>query len=203
MRTVKSVISAIQSVILAIVLAGSMAVQADARDQGINGLLLGAGGGALAGQAIGRDTEGTLVGAAVGGMVGYMVGNEMDKRNYDRGYVSAQPAVFPPPPPPRDIVPAAGDMVLAGDIVPATGRYHYGSRPRCERVVSLECWHGRCREVVKTVCWERDRWNRHWHGDRHWRDKHRHDYRHPHWRDNRWKHHDPWRGQRDRHRHHR
>ncbi|MHC4948101.1 MAG: glycine zipper domain-containing protein [Planctomycetota bacterium] len=43
------------------------------------GALLGAGVGALAGQAIGGDTEGTLIGAGVGAGAGYIVGNEMDK----------------------------------------------------------------------------------------------------------------------------
>ncbi|WP_417910637.1 glycine zipper domain-containing protein [Candidatus Electronema sp. PJ] len=55
----------------------------------------GAGGvaaGALAGQAIGRNTESTLIGAAVGGMLGYIVGNEMDKfdqQQLTRAYESA------------------------------------------------------------------------------------------------------------------
>src|SRR4029434_3167 len=35
------------------------------------GLLLGAGGGALAGQAIGHNTTGTLVGAGLGAGLGY------------------------------------------------------------------------------------------------------------------------------------
>jgi hypothetical protein len=43
------------------------------------GALLGAGIGALAGQAIGRDTEATLIGTAVGAGAGYVVGNESDK----------------------------------------------------------------------------------------------------------------------------
>jgi len=43
------------------------------------GALLGAGIGALAGQAIGRDTTGTLIGTAVGAGAGYAVGNESDK----------------------------------------------------------------------------------------------------------------------------
>ncbi len=182
----------VRSGIVAIILAASMAVQAEARDQGINGLLVGAGGGALAGQAIGRDTEGTLIGAAVGGMVGYMVGNEMDKQD-DRGYVSTQPAVFPPPPPPSDIVLASGGY---------GSRYYH--RPFCQNVVTFECRYGRCRDVIKTVCFERDRWNyrhwddrRHWRGnDRHWHNKH---WRDKHWRDHRWDGHD----RRDRHRHHR
>ncbi|HSV27451.1 MAG TPA: glycine zipper domain-containing protein [Sedimentisphaerales bacterium] len=45
------------------------------------GALIGAGGGALLGQAIGRDTEGTLIGAGVGALGGYVVGSQMDKRD--------------------------------------------------------------------------------------------------------------------------
>ena len=45
------------------------------------GALIGAGVGALAGQAIGGDTEGTLIGAGVGAGGGYIIGNESDKKN--------------------------------------------------------------------------------------------------------------------------
>jgi hypothetical protein len=48
---------------------------------GKSGTLIGAGGGALAGQAIGHNTTGTLIGAGVGAIGGYIVGNEMDKSN--------------------------------------------------------------------------------------------------------------------------
>ena len=44
------------------------------------GALIGAGVGALAGQAIGGDTEGTLIGAGVGAAGGYIIGNEQDKK---------------------------------------------------------------------------------------------------------------------------
>lgn len=43
------------------------------------GALLGAGIGALAGQAIGGDTEATLIGVAIGTGAGYIIGNESDK----------------------------------------------------------------------------------------------------------------------------
>jgi surface antigen len=46
----------------------------------------GAAAGAIAGQAIGRDTQSTLLGAAIGGMLGYVIGNEMDK--YDQAQLS-------------------------------------------------------------------------------------------------------------------
>lgn len=47
--------------------------------KGTQGVGIGAAGGAIVGQAIGRNTEATLIGAAVGSMLGYIVGNEMDK----------------------------------------------------------------------------------------------------------------------------
>ena len=45
---------------------------------------LGAGVGALAGQAIGHNSKGTLIGAGVGAGTGYIVGNEADKANTNR-----------------------------------------------------------------------------------------------------------------------
>jgi outer membrane lipoprotein SlyB len=45
-----------------------------------SGALVGTGVGALAGQAIGRNTAGTLIGAGVGAGAGYMIGNEADKK---------------------------------------------------------------------------------------------------------------------------
>jgi surface antigen len=52
--------------------------------KGTSGAAIGAAGGAIAGQAIGRSTTGTLIGAAVGGLLGYIVGNEMDKNDQAR-----------------------------------------------------------------------------------------------------------------------
>jgi len=40
------------------------------------GAFIGAGIGALAGQAIGNDTEGTLIGAAAGALIGGAIGND-------------------------------------------------------------------------------------------------------------------------------
>ena len=93
--------------------------------KGTKGAGVGAAGGAILGQAIGRNTEATLIGAAVGTMLGYIVGNEMDKfdrqelngtyetapsgqaaswRNPDSGneyQVTPQPAYYPPSQPDR------------------------------------------------------------------------------------------------------
>jgi uncharacterized protein YcfJ len=43
------------------------------------GALIGAGIGALAGQAIGRNTEGTVIGTGVGTLVGAVLGNAVDQ----------------------------------------------------------------------------------------------------------------------------
>lgn len=43
------------------------------------GALIGAGAGALMGQAIGRNTEGTLMGLAAGTVLGALVGNAVDQ----------------------------------------------------------------------------------------------------------------------------
>jgi hypothetical protein len=43
------------------------------------GAVIGAGVGALAGQAIGHNTEGTLIGAAVGTLLGAIAGNAVDQ----------------------------------------------------------------------------------------------------------------------------
>jgi outer membrane lipoprotein SlyB len=45
------------------------------------GAVIGAGVGALAGQAIGRNTEGTLIGAGVGTLLGAIIGNAVDQND--------------------------------------------------------------------------------------------------------------------------
>ena len=51
------------------------------------GALIGAGIGALAGQAIGGDTKATVIGTAVGAGAGYVIGNESDKaKQQQQGY---------------------------------------------------------------------------------------------------------------------
>lgn len=58
---------------------------------GKSGTLIGAGGGALAGQAIGGSTEATLIGAGIGAVGGYIVGNEMDKSNAKKQQTAPPP----------------------------------------------------------------------------------------------------------------
>ena len=66
----------IVSLVIVILLVTSPGCQSSAQ----TGTVLGAGIGALAGQAIGGDTGATLIGAAVGAGAGYIIGNEKDKK---------------------------------------------------------------------------------------------------------------------------
>ena len=66
----------IVSIVLVILLITSYGCESSAQ----TGTALGAGIGALAGQAIGGDTGGTLIGAGVGAGAGYIIGNEKDKK---------------------------------------------------------------------------------------------------------------------------
>jgi uncharacterized protein YcfJ len=61
---------------------------------GLNGAGIGAGIGAIAGQAIGRNTEATLIGAGVGTLFGYITGNEVDK--FNQNYHVAPRQQYPP-----------------------------------------------------------------------------------------------------------
>ena len=159
------------AVAAAVFLAGTMTGGAMANDRGVNGLLLGAGSGALVGQAIGRDTEGTLIGTAVGGMLGYMVGNEMDK-GYGHPYPPPQPVVYGPPPPPPAVVyvPPPPPAVVYVPPPPRPRPVVYAPPPRpwrhhghppdqvCRQIVERRDHHGRYREVVTTVCRDRNDW---------------------------------------------
>lgn len=127
---------------MALILSGSCITSVQAGNTAVNGLLLGAGSGALIGQAAGRNTESTLVGTAVGGVVGYIIGSELEGNG--RVVVhgeSYRPAV-------REYTPV--------------GYYHHGpyrhhvpywkSGKRCHEVVTITKYYGRKTRVVKTVC---------------------------------------------------
>jgi hypothetical protein len=122
-------------------LAGA-AAGALAADRGVNGLILGAGGGAILGQAIGRDTEGTLIGTAVGGVLGYIVGNEMDKQTVRP--VAAHPRT----------------VIIERD---RAEDYRYAERrpwrePECRETEILAMVNGRPEVVVTTACRENGEW---------------------------------------------
>lgn len=53
------------------------------------GGLIGAGTGAIAGQAIGHSTEATLLGTAIGGGAGYVIGDQRDRKKMESKTESA------------------------------------------------------------------------------------------------------------------
>ncbi len=86
----------LMTLIIAVLFTSVWISQAQAKDKAVDGLLIGAGGGAILGQALGRDTESTLIGTAVGGVLGYMIGNEQEKYNHPgnhRGHTVKQHSV--------------------------------------------------------------------------------------------------------------
>lgn len=124
--------------------------QVEAQENGMNGLLLGAGSGALIGQAIGRNTEATLIGTAVGTMLGYIAGNEMDKNGGVR-VRTAYPPAYSYPAPPRRYQPRS---------------YHYsGSIPGerydegiCRETEMLATIDGRPEKIFGVACLENGEW---------------------------------------------
>ncbi len=66
-------------VLMIVVVIGSCASIPKDRYNTQKGALIGAGAGALMGQAIGRNTEGTLMGLAAGTVLGALVGNTVDQ----------------------------------------------------------------------------------------------------------------------------
>ena len=117
-------------------------------NKGIKGLLLGAGGGAIAGQAIGRDTQSTLIGTTIGTLVGYMVGNEMDKNSLQYPEVGYQPRYEPRY---REQPSSYGY-----DYRPVPS-YH-ASSGSCREVEILGTVHGAPEKIITTACPTSEGW---------------------------------------------
>ena len=69
----------IVSILSVMLLTVSCATVPEDRYNTQKGATIGAGIGALLGQAIGRDTEGTLLGAGIGTVIGAIAGNAVDQ----------------------------------------------------------------------------------------------------------------------------
>lgn len=65
--------------LILLVSVGLMSLSAGCESDAQTAGLIGAGIGALAGQAIGGNTTATVIGTAVGAGAGYVIGNESDK----------------------------------------------------------------------------------------------------------------------------
>jgi uncharacterized protein YcfJ len=139
-------------ILLLIVVLLSGAGQTQARDNGLNGLLFGAGSGAIIGQAIGHNTGGTLIGTAVGSMFGYMIGNEMDKNGVAQYRTVYRTQKIYRPVPHRQV-----------RRYPASVRHYeepiiYGRAPVCRNTRMLATIDGEAEEVIGTACLEDGQW---------------------------------------------
>lgn len=145
--------------ILMVSLAGPLSARAD-HTNGINGLIFGAGGGAIAGQAIGRNTEATLIGTAVGSLLGYVIGNEIDKSggyhrqvvyHSQRPVIHRQQRVVKHYPPPRRVVHKNKYVTEHHHYYPVVEE-RYTQEPPCREAEILGTVNGRAKKIYGTVC---------------------------------------------------
>jgi outer membrane lipoprotein SlyB len=68
------------TILLVVAVSLGLVLVAGCENDAQTGALIGAGVGALAGQAIGGDTQSTVIGAGAGAAGGYIIGNEQDKK---------------------------------------------------------------------------------------------------------------------------
>ncbi|MEE4166967.1 MAG: glycine zipper 2TM domain-containing protein [Desulfocapsaceae bacterium] len=140
-----------KKIMLITIISITFAVNAQASDHrhnDIRGVIVGAGGGALLGQAIGRNTQATVVGTAIGSIVGYIVGSEMDK-----GYGHSEKVVHYES---RPVHYQRYEPVVV-QRHPQTWR---DSRPRseCREAEILGTINGKARKMYGTVCRTADGW---------------------------------------------
>ena len=173
---------------MAVVLMGGWNANARAQENGINGFLFGAGGGAFIGQVIGRNTEATLIGTAVGGMLGYIVGNERDKQGVTRVHtVYQQPVRY------LNNRPSQKKRVYKY----VKTRPSYVPAPVCREMEMLATINGRPERIFGTACLENGNWvmnrpdvnitqtviikkDHQWRNNRHYQTKHWQSRRHDH-----------------------
>lgn len=140
--------------IIAIVLTGLCISSAQAGQRAVNGMLIGAGSGAVLGQAIGRDTESTIAGTVVGGITGLVIGTTLEhgKAQHVHYRAPAEHVYYPPPKYKHKI---------------KHHRRHYSppKRKDCTKTVKITQKHGVKKRVVITKCYDRTK-------------KHRPHYRH-------------------------
>ena len=125
----------------------SSCAEMNGMNKGQKGAIGGAAGGALLGQAIGRNTEATIIGAAVGTVLGYIVGNEMDKTDklqlnnaYERG-PSGQPVAW--------VNPDSGNSY---QVVPQPAYTNPSSNQLCREAEILATIDGQAQTTKTTAC---------------------------------------------------
>ena len=120
------------------------------------GVIVGAGGGALLGQAIGRNTKATVVGTAIGSIVGYIVGSEMDRgRGYSGNVVhyNNQPVHYNSQP-----VHYQRYEPVVINPHPQQVWTNHSRRNDCREAEILGTINGRAKKIYGTVCRTGDGW---------------------------------------------
>ena len=134
--------------VIALLLAGN-AHAGDHKHRDLRGVIVGAGGGALLGQAIGRNTQSTVIGTAIGSVVGYLVGSEMD-RQYEYGnhvrYRQKQPVRYEYYEP---VAVYKEPKVIYKEQKP---RQRSVRRSKCRETEILGTIDGRAKKIYGTVC---------------------------------------------------
>jgi len=138
---------------IALVVAGTLmfmvtsCAEMGSMNKGQKGAIGGAAGGALIGQAIGRNTTATIIGAAAGTLLGYIVGNEMDKYDqqqlnnaYERG-PSGQPVTW--------VNPDTGNNY---QVVPQPSYTNTSTNQVCREADITATIDGKPENVVSTAC---------------------------------------------------
>lgn len=138
-----------------VLLSATINSNAQAEHNTTNGVIIGAGSGAILGQAIGRDTEATLIGTAVGGLFGYMIGNEMDHQGqrvvHHRTYQ-----------PPRTY---SHTQKFGKPFAPNHIKKVRNTNKVCKKTIKIKERHGQTKRVVTKTCWSNNpydnRYNNH------------------------------------------
>jgi hypothetical protein len=111
----------VKQLLIVLMILFAFATYSCATGEGYNtqkGAAIGAVGGALAGQAIGRNTAGTLIGAAVGALTGAVAGNAVDQNEAQRRLEQQQPpAAVASPPPMSEEAPPGQWVIIPGQWV--------------------------------------------------------------------------------------
>ncbi len=162
-----------KKIILITIISIASAVTAQASDHrhnDIRGVIVGAGGGALLGQAIGRNTKATVVGTAIGSIVGYIVGSEMDRGSGYSGNVvhynnqpvqyNSQPVHYNSQPVQYNSQPVHYQRYEQVVINPHPQQVWTKHSPRneCREAEILGTINGRAKKIYGTVCRTPDGW---------------------------------------------
>ena len=131
-----------------------------AGDRTVDGLVLGGSGGALIGQAIGRNTEATIIGATVGGLIGLIVGSDIESNMYARQRSHRHYR--------------SRDNYTRRHRIKENHYRFYDQRERCRETITIVRGNRYNKRVISTDCWGKTK--KHHKSRNHSRNKRRHQF---------------------------